>query len=112
MSRASEIEQDFTDRVEILTSRVISTYACPQQRLTFDGLGIAGEVGEVVDIIKKYTTYPGELLDKEALILELGDVEFHLHNIRKVLGVGRLDILKASSEKMGRRINNIKEGIK
>ena len=41
------------------------------------GLGIAGEAGEVADLIKK-TLYQGHELDREHLIKELGDVLWYV----------------------------------
>lgn len=48
-------------------------------------MGLSGEVGEVSDIIKKHL-YHGKELDRQELMLELGDVLFYLVAIMQVLG--------------------------
>ena len=43
-----------------------------EQVLTNCALGLAGETGQVVDLVKAYT-FKGKDLDKEKLVHELGD---------------------------------------
>lgn len=47
------------------------------ERLTMGALGLAGETGEVVDIIKKYQ-FQGKPIDRQEFIKELGDVRWYL----------------------------------
>jgi NTP pyrophosphatase (non-canonical NTP hydrolase) len=58
------------------------------KQLLWSALGLSGEVGEVLDEIKKGLFYPsrGGNLDTDALMLELGDVEFFLTLICRQLG--------------------------
>jgi len=65
-------------------------------------LGIAGEAGEVVDVIKKSVIY-GKPLDQEKLIEELGDLEFYLQGLRSELGILRGAILQANVDKLRKR---------
>ena len=51
-----------------------------EQVLTNCALGLAGETGQVVDLVKAYT-FKGKDLDKEKLVHELGDVLWYLSQI-------------------------------
>jgi NTP pyrophosphatase (non-canonical NTP hydrolase) len=62
-------------------------------------LGLAGEVGELIDGLKKYTIY-GKALDRDNLREELGDIEFYLAGIRNVFEIRREDILAANMKKL------------
>lgn len=50
------------------------------------GLGIAGEAGEVADLIKKHLGH-GHKLDREKLTAELGDVLWYVATLAYVLNV-------------------------
>lgn len=63
---------------------------------------IAGEVGELVDAIKKHTIY-GKELDFVNVIEELGDIEFALEAIRKSLEINRDEALAMNMEKLMKR---------
>lgn len=65
-------------------------------------MGIAGEVGELLDAIKKTVIY-GKPLDPEHVIEELGDIEFYLEGLRQGLGLNRDDILQANITKLQKR---------
>jgi len=62
-------------------------------------MGIAGEAGEVLDLIKKTTKY-NKPLDREKLIEELGDLEFYLEGLRQGVGLTREEVLEANMEKL------------
>ena len=62
-------------------------------------LGIAGESGEVVDVIKKHTQN-NKPLDVDKLILEMGDLEFYLEGLRQIVGVTRQQVLDANIQKL------------
>jgi len=65
-------------------------------------LGIAGEGGEVVDLIKK-TTINGKPLDTIEMMKELGDLEWYLTLLRSVLGIDREVVLQMNIEKLRQR---------
>lgn len=65
-------------------------------------VGIAGEAGEILDLIKK-TAFTDRVLDQADLIKELGDVEFYLQALRNQIGVSRDRILDANVEKLNNR---------
>lgn len=64
--------------------------------------GLAGEVGEIVDAIKKHTMYNKEL-DTVNIKEELGDLEFFLTKLRTLLGFTREEILKGNQQKLSVR---------
>lgn len=70
--------------------------------LAHAAMGLAGEAGEVVDVIKKHV-FTGKTLDKEELTKELGDVEFYLEALRQQVGISREEILLANWEKLSKR---------
>ena len=51
-----------------------------EQVLTNCALGLAGESGQVVDLVKNYT-FRGRKLDRQQLIHEMGDVLWYLSQI-------------------------------
>lgn len=67
--------------------------------LTNMGFGIAGEGGEVVDILKKHL-FHGHDLDKLHLIEELGDVMFYIVNLCNVLNIDMGEVLYMNYSKL------------
>lgn len=66
-------------------------------------LGLAGEVGEVLDLIKK-AEYHGHTMDREKLLNELGDVLFYLTDITNRYAKATLaDIQRANMDKLNKR---------
>ncbi len=51
-----------------------------EQVLTNCALGLAGESGQLIDLIKGYT-FKGEKLDRQEMIHEMGDVLWYLSQI-------------------------------
>lgn len=65
------------DEYQLLAYRTASTLVGRDQRIMIDALGLAGEVGEVVELIKKRYGH-GHNLDLATLEKELGDVLWYL----------------------------------
>lgn len=65
-------------------------------------MGLTGEVGELVDAIKKSLFYRKEL-DLENVIEELGDIEFYLEGLRESLNISRQQTIDANIAKLGVR---------
>lgn len=63
------------------------------------GLGIAGEAGEVADIVKKHL-YQGHPLDHDKLLEEAGDVAWYLALAATVAGVTLESVLVANIAKL------------
>ncbi len=73
--------------------------------LAIAGLGLAGEAGECVELIKKHLAH-GKPLDKEALILELGDVCWYVNAVCMHLGVTFEHVFDKNIEKLQKRYPN------
>ncbi len=87
------------------TEEVLRTYMGEDtwvDKLTLGALGLAGEAGEVVDAIKKWS-YHGHLLDQKALLLELGDVLWYLVLVGSVFGWSLEQLVAANVVKLRKR---------
>ena len=65
-------------------------------------MGLCGESGEVIDIVKKHLAQ-GHELDKEKIVKELGDVAWYMAEIATVLDVELEDVLVQNIEKLKKR---------
>jgi NTP pyrophosphatase (non-canonical NTP hydrolase) len=68
-------------------------------RLMHAALGIAGEAGEVVDLIKK-SVINGRPMDVVELKKELGDLEFYLTLLRSACDIDREVVLEMNIMKL------------
>lgn len=73
------------------------------ERLSYLGLGLAGESGEVAEHIKKLIR--DDWLDKAGLVEELGDVIYYWACLCAATGQQPSELLKASAAKIRRRIS-------
>ncbi|MBQ9988009.1 MAG: nucleoside triphosphate pyrophosphohydrolase family protein [Erysipelotrichales bacterium] len=65
-------------------------------------MGLCGESGEVIDLVKKHLAQ-GHELDKEKMAKELGDVAWYLAETAWAIGYDLEDILVMNIEKLKRR---------
>ena len=65
-------------------------------------MGLCGESGEAIDLVKKWLAQ-GHELDEEKLIKEIGDVAWYIAEIATVLGVTLEDVLTRNIEKLKAR---------
>lgn len=65
-------------------------------------MGLCGESGEAIDIVKKWLAH-GHPLDKEKLIKELGDVAWYLAEAATALDIPLEDILQGNIDKLKAR---------
>ena len=65
-------------------------------------MGLCGESGEVIDLVKKHVSH-GHPLNREKLIDELGDVAWYLAECATVLDVSLEEILERNIEKLKKR---------
>lgn len=65
-------------------------------------MGLCGEAGETIDIVKKHLAQ-GHPLDREKLIKELGDVAWYLAETAYALDVSLEEVLEENIEKLRRR---------
>ena len=68
-------------------------------------MGISGEAGEVIDLIKKSIFY-GKELDKDKVSEEIGDIMFYIVNLATALNLSMSDILRGNVEKLRKRYPN------
>ena len=62
-------------------------------------MGLCGESGEAIDIVKKWLAQ-GHELDKDRLVKELGDIAWYLAVTADALGYSLEDILKMNIDKL------------
>lgn len=65
-------------------------------------MGLCGESGEAIDIVKKHLAQ-GHELDKEKLIKELGDIAWYLAEMATVLDITLEEVLERNIEKLKKR---------
>ena len=65
-------------------------------------MGLCGESGEAIDIVKKWLAQ-GHELDREKLAKELGDIAWYLAETATALDLDLEDILAANIEKLKKR---------
>lgn len=75
-----------------------------ESKLSYLGLGIAAEAGEVADVIKKWLR-DGKL-DRAALRDELGDVAYYWACLCVASGQNPADLLAQSRRKIEARLNS------
>jgi len=71
--------------------------------LAMCGLGVAGEAGEVADIVKKYLYHDSGSLDRDHIIEELGDVLWYVAVAAHTIGVTLADVAHFNAEKLAKR---------
>lgn len=65
-------------------------------------MGLCGEAGEAIDIVKKWLMH-GHALDREHLAKELGDIAWYLAEAATALGLPLEQILQANIDKLRAR---------
>lgn len=65
-------------------------------------MGLCGESGEAIDIVKKWLAQ-GHDLDRDKLAKELGDIAWYLAETATALELNLEDILEANIEKLRKR---------
>ncbi len=65
-------------------------------------MGLCGESGEVIDIVKKHISQ-GHSLNKDKIVEELGDVLWYIAELATILNVTIEDIMKYNINKLSQR---------
>lgn len=97
--------QEHSDIVKALAkpgSDILASLTPAQAHQVHMILGLAGEVGELVDAVKKAAIY-NKPLDLENVVEELGDIEFYLEGFRQGLNIQRETTLRHNIIKLGKR---------
>lgn len=85
-----------------LALRTLNPALNHRERLINGVMGLCGEAGEAIDIVKKHLCQ-GHELDRNALIKELGDVAWYLALTARVLDVDLETVLRLNIEKLKKR---------
>ncbi len=85
-----------------LAAKTINKDLNQKDMLINGAMGLCGESGEAIDIIKKHVFHNHEL-DKEHLAKELGDIAWYLSETATALGYSLEDIFKMNIEKLKKR---------
>ncbi len=85
-----------------LAMRTLNTGLDKKDILINGVMGLCGESGEAIDLVKKHLAQ-GHELDKEALIKELGDIAWYLAETATVLNVDLEEVLSRNIEKLKKR---------
>lgn len=73
-----------------------------KDRLLNGVMGLCGEAGEVIDLVKKHLAQ-GHALDKEHLAKELGDVAWYLALTASAIGYSLEDVFQMNIDKLKKR---------
>lgn len=74
-----------------------------QKEILINGvMGLCGEAGEAIDVVKKYLAQ-GHELDRDKLIKELGDVAWYLAETATALDISLEEVLERNLEKLRAR---------
>ena len=90
---------------QIKSTRTLNHNEVQQNLITNMCMGISGESGEVIDIIKKHL-YQGHELDRKHLIEELGDVMFYIVNLATLYEIDMQIVLQKNVDKLLKRYPN------
>lgn len=85
-----------------LAMRTLNTELSRKDVLINSVMGLCGESGEAIDIVKKWLAQ-GHELDKEHLVSELGDVAWYLAEAATALDIPLEQIFVTNVEKLKRR---------
>jgi NTP pyrophosphatase (non-canonical NTP hydrolase) len=95
MSSISTLLQDYHECVE----RTINSTLDTKGRLAMSVIGMAGEIGEISEPIKKYL-YHGRSLNSERIQAEVGDVLWYLTALLSTLGLTLEDTFRMNMDKL------------
>lgn len=88
-----------------LAMRTLNTELNKKDMLINSVMGLCGESGEAIDIVKKWLAQ-GHDLDVEHLKKELGDIAWYLAEAATALDVSLEEILQANVDKLRNRYPN------
>jgi NTP pyrophosphatase (non-canonical NTP hydrolase) len=87
---------------QIAAMRTSSKTILPSEHLMNGALGLAGEAGEVADIVKK-ATFQGHTINREHLAKELGDVCWYIAETATAIGYDLETIMQMNIDKLMKR---------
>lgn len=87
---------------QTLAMRTLNPQLSKKDVLINGVMGLCGESGEVIDLVKKHLAQ-GHPLDREKMVKELGDVAWYLAETAYALDVPLEDVLAGNIEKLRSR---------
>ena len=87
---------------QTLAMRTVNPDLDKRDMLINSVMGLCGESGEAIDIVKKWYAH-GHELDKEHFAKELGDICWYLAEAATAIGVDLESIMAANIEKLRKR---------
>lgn len=90
------------DKYQELAMRTLNPEIDKKEVILNAAMGLCGESGEVIDLVKKHL-FQGHDLDDEKLIKELGDVAWYLAEAATALNVNLSEILEKNIKKLENR---------
>lgn len=100
--RKCGVEPSDFERYQRQALRTANDFHTGKEWLCNVGLGLAGEAGEVADLIKKIA-FHGHPLDRDKLMDEMGDVLWYLALAAEVLGMSLDEIANRNIDKLWER---------
>jgi NTP pyrophosphatase (non-canonical NTP hydrolase) len=87
--------------------RLINDLGSLKGNLAHMAMGVAGEGGEIVDIVKKHVAYD-KPLDVDHLIEELGDALFYMNGLVAMIGASWDEVMRVNVAKLEARYPDAK----
>ena len=95
-------EELTADEYQRLAMRTKPKYTTANDQLINAALGLAGESGEVADLLKKYL-YQGHTMDDERMVKEIGDVLWYAALAADAMGMTLGEVMQRNIDKLRRR---------
>lgn len=89
-------------QVEAMRTASGVSNSCDENLVLNGAMGLNGEAGEVIDILKKYM-FQGHKLDKEHIAKELGDCLWYIAILARGIGYDLDDIAEMNKAKLRKR---------
>lgn len=99
--KSKELNMNFTE-YQRLASVTRHKWPKKEGHLADCGLGLAGEAGEVADIIKKHLS-ASKAMDVEKVKYELGDIMWYIASLCDCLELNMDEVAEANIEKLRKR---------
>jgi len=90
---------------QIMAMQTMKPEMKAMDQLTEGLMGLAGESGEALDILKKHK-FQGHELERRDIALELGDVAWYLAEAANAIGYSLSDIFRMNLVKLNKRFPN------
>lgn len=90
------------DKYQELAMRTLNPEIDKKELILNASMGLCGESGEVIDLVKKHL-FQGHDLNDEKIIKELGDVAWYLAEAATALNVNLSEILEKNIKKLENR---------